>query len=151
VGPVEAAAATIATVLADHPEVASRRLDATRWSVVLPGQVRLAIPVGISVAQHTTTLSSFVLRGPRPPHGRPADLHLRLLRRNAHTRRVHFALDQDDDVVLVSRPATASLTYGELDQTLAEILAVSESAFEALVHLAYPGVFTPLAPPRPSS
>jgi hypothetical protein len=36
-----------------------------------------------------------------------------------------------------------------LEQTLAEILSVGESAFEALVHLAYPGVFTPLSRLRP--
>jgi hypothetical protein len=29
---------------------------------------------------------------------------------------------------------------------LAEILTLSESAFESLVHLAYPGVFPPLRP-----
>jgi hypothetical protein len=151
VGRLEAAAAIIEAVLRDHPEITARRLEPTRFALVLPGQVRLAIPVAVHVAEHTTTLTSFVLRGPPPPHGRPADLHLRLLRRNAHTRRLHFALDRDDDVILVSRHPTASLSYAELDQTLAEILTVSESAFEALVHLAYPGVFTPLAQLRPPS
>jgi len=149
VGAVEAAAAIVEKVLADHPEVAARRLDARHWMVHLAGQVRLAIPVAVAVAPHTTTLTSFFLRGPRPPYGRPAELHARLLRRNAATRRVHFALDRDDDVLLVSRHPTAGLSYEELDQTLAEILTVSESAFEALVHLAYPGVFTPLSQLRP--
>jgi len=148
---LEPAVATIEKVLADHPEVASRRLDASHWSLVLPGTVRLAIPVGIAVAPRTTTLTSFLLRGPRPPHGRPADLHRLLLRRNLSTRRLHFALDPDDDVVLVARLATASLAHAELEETLAEILTVSESAFESLVHLAYPGVFRPLSSLPPPS
>ncbi len=84
------------------------------------------------------------MRAPRPPHGRPAELHRLLLRRNASTRRLHFALDQDDDVILIARLPTAALSAVELEQTLAEILTVSESAFEPLVHLAYPGVFRPL-------
>jgi len=149
VGPAEAAAAIVEAVLADHPEVASRRLDATRWSLVLSGQVRLAIPVFVQVGAHTTTLSSFLLRGPRPPFGRPDELHRLLLRRNRTTRRLHFALDGDDDVILVAHLPSAGLSAAELEQTLAEILSVGESAFEALVHLAYPGVFRPLSELRP--
>ena len=154
---LEPAVATIEAVLADHPEVASRRLDAGRWSLVLPGAIRLAIPVAIELRPATTTFTSFLLRGPRPPpvtgglprppSGRPAELHRLLLRRNLATRRVHFALDADDDVVLVARLPTAALSAAEVEQILAEILSVSESAFEALVHLAYPGVFRPLTPP----
>lgn len=146
---LESAVATIERVLADHPDVTSRRLDASRWSLVLPGEIRLAIPVAITAAPVTTTLTSFLLRGPRPPYGHPEELHRLLLRRNLTTRRLHFALDEDDDVVLVSRIATAGLTVAELEQTLAEILSVSESAFESLVHLAYPGVFKPLSQLRP--
>ena len=140
----EPALATIEAVLADHPEVTTRRLDRHRWALVLPGRIRLAIPVAIEVATTTTTLTSFLLRGPRAPHGRPDQLHRLLLRRNLGTRRLHFALDGDDDVLLVARLPTAALSATELEQTLAEILSVSESAFEALVHLAYPGVFRPL-------
>ncbi len=147
--PLESAVATIEAVLADHPEVTSRRLDAGRWSLLLHGEVRLSIPVAVTLAPATTTLTSFLLRGPRPPYGRPAELHRLLLRRNLSTRRLHFALDGDDDVVLVARLPTASLSAAELEQTLAEILWVGESAFEALVHLAYPGVFRPLSELRP--
>jgi len=150
VAALEPAVAILEEVLADHPEVTSRRLDATRWALTLRGEVRLAVPVAVQLAPSTTTVTSFLLRGPRPPHGRPAELHRLLLRRNLTTRRLHFALDPDDDVVLVARLPTASLTALEFEQVLAEILSVGESAFESLVHLAYPGVFRPLkdlAPP----
>jgi hypothetical protein len=144
VAALEPAVAILEEVLADHPEVTSRRLDATRWALTLRGEVRLAVPVAVQLAPSTTTVTSFLLRGPRPPHGRPAELHRLLLRRNLGTRRLHFALDPDDDVVLVARLPTASLTALEFEQVLAEILSVGESAFESLVHLAYPGVFRPL-------
>lgn len=137
---LESALGIVEAVLADHPDLPTRRLDARHWKLVLQGEVRFAIPVGIEVGPTTTTLSSFFLRGSRTP----AALHRLLLRKNASTRRVLFALDFDDDVVLVARLATASLTGDELEQTLAEILTVGESAFESLVHLAYPGVFPQL-------
>jgi hypothetical protein len=142
---VEAAADAIEKVLGDHPEVVGRRLAPSSWGLVLRGEVRLNIPVSIRVEARTTTISSFLLRGPRGPYGRPAELHRLLLRRNVSTRRLHFALDGDDDVVLVSRVPTAAVDADELEQILAEILSVGESAFEALVHLAYPGVFVPPA------
>ena len=140
----EAAAATVERVLRDHPDVASRRLDATTFAVVLPGTIRLAIPVTIRVGERTTTFSSFLLRGPRPPWGDPAALHRLLLRKNLATHRLHLALDGDDDVVLVGRLPTAALSDAEVESVLGELLTLSESAFESLVHLAYPGVFPPL-------
>jgi hypothetical protein len=152
----EAAAATVERVLRDHPDVASRRLSATAFALVLPGTVRLAIPVTVDIGEQTTTFSSFLLRGPSPPRGDPPALHRLLLRKNLATRRLHLALDGDDDVVLVGRLPTAALSDAEAEAVLAELLTLGESAFESLVHLAYPGVFPPLrrmsetSPPLPN-
>jgi hypothetical protein len=97
------------------------------------------------VGETTTTVTSFLLRGPRPDRrGDPAALHRVLLRKNLSTRRLHLGLDRDDDVVLTGRLPTAGLSDEEVEAVLAEVLTVSESAFESLVHLAYPGVFPPL-------
>jgi hypothetical protein len=141
----EAAVATVERVLRDHPEIATRRLRGTGWALALPGTVRLAVPVAIEVGARTTTFSSFLLRGPRQDRsGDPAALHRLLLRKNLATHRLHLALDGDDDVVLIGRLPTAALSDEEVEAVLAEVLTVSDSAFEALVHLGYPGVFPPL-------
>lgn len=141
----EAAVATVERVLRDHPDIATRRLGATRWALALPGSVRLVIPVAIEVGLHTTTVSSFLLRGPNTDRsGDPAALHRVLLRKNLRLRRLALALDGDDDVVLLARLPTAQLTADEVEATLAELLTVGDEAFEGLVHLAYPGVFPPL-------
>jgi len=147
----QAAVATVERVLRDHPDVASRRLGDGAWAVVLPGTIRFSIPVTVEVGVRTTTISSFLLRGPRQDRsGDPAALHRILLRKNLATHRVHLALDRDDDVVLVARLPTAGLAAEEVEAVLAEVLTVGESAFEALVHLGYPGVFPPLRrPPQP--
>ena len=143
--PREAAVATVERVLRDHPDIASRRLGATAWTLVLPGSVRLAIPVAIDVGARTTTVTSFLLRGPRTDRsGDPAALHRVLLRKNLRLHRLRFALDEDDDVVLVGRLPTVSLSAEEVEATLAEVLTVGDEAFEGLVHHGYPGVFPPL-------
>ncbi|HXA29520.1 MAG TPA: YbjN domain-containing protein [Candidatus Angelobacter sp.] len=147
--PREAAVATVERVLRDHPEIATRRLGGTAWALAIPGTVRLSVPVGVEVGESSTTFTSFLLRGPRTDRsGDPAALHRLLLRKNQTTHRLHFALDRDDDVVLTGRLPTAGISGAEVEAVLAETLTVSESAFESLVHLGYPGVFPPLPPTR---
>jgi hypothetical protein len=144
----QAAVATVERVLRDHPEIATRRLGEAGWALAIPGTIRLSVPLAVDVGARTTTVTSFLLRGPRPEKGGdPAALHRVLLRKNLATHRLHLALDRDDDVVLVGRLPTAGLTEEEVEAVLAEVLTVSESAFEALVHLGYPGVFPPLRTP----
>ena len=123
-----------------------RRLCATVliFEVVVIG---LAIPVAIDVGPRTTTLSSFLLRGPLADRsGDPAALHRLLLRKNARLHRLTLALDHEDDVILLARLPTAGLSEEEVEATLAELLTVGDEAFEGLVHLAYPGVFALLRP-----
>jgi len=140
--PLAQAIAAVEAVLAEHPEVGARRLSDTLWLLVLSGEIRPAIPVTVRLGERTALVTSFLLRG---PHGDCAALHRVLLRKNAATTRVRFALDGDDDVILVARLSTAALTAEELEAVLGEIMVVSESSFEPLVHLGYPGVFPPLA------
>jgi hypothetical protein len=140
-----AAEQAVTAVLAAHPDLPSHRLDEDRWLLVLEGEVRLRIPVLVELGRRTCTLSSFVLRGPRREAGQ---LHEVLLHKNLATSRARFALDGDGDVVLVARLSLASTTAEELDDVLGEIHSLGESAFEALVHIGYPGVFPPL-PRRP--
>jgi hypothetical protein len=94
------------------------------------------------------TLTSFLLRGPRDPAAAAA-LHRVLLRKNTALLRTRLCLDEDDDVLLVARLPLRGLVADDLDEALGELLTVSESSFESLVHLAYPGVFQPLRTPVP--
>jgi hypothetical protein len=135
------ARAAVEAVLAEHDEASPRRLDEDHWMLSLPGEVRLRIPVAIELSPRGCVISSFLLRGPRRGAG---DLHRVLLRKNAHTARVRFALDSDDDVVLVARLSLAGTTPAELETVLGELYALADGAFEGLVHLGYPGVFPPL-------
>jgi hypothetical protein len=146
VTPREAALAAVEEVLADHPEVASRRLDEGRWAVILPGEVRQAIPAAVEVGDRSCTVTSFLMRGPRAGAAR---LHEVLLRKNLGANRVRFCLDADGDVVLLARLPLAGTTAEELESVLGEILGIGDQSFEPLVHLGYPGVFPPLRRPAP--
>ncbi|MFN2451377.1 MAG: YbjN domain-containing protein [Candidatus Dormibacteria bacterium] len=143
--PPASAADAIQRLLAAVPELRGRQLSDCDWLMVLPGRVRRDISVHVHLGRDGAWLNSFLLRGPRRAEDAAA-LHRLLLRRNAAMRRVRMALDADDDVVVVGL-VPAPVRAEELDAVLAEILTVTESAFEAFVHLGYPGVFSPLEPP----
>ena len=104
--------------------------------------------MAIELGTRTCTLTSFLLRGPADP-GSAAALHRLLLRKNRALSRTRLCLDDDGDVILVARLPSRSLSVEEIDDALGELLSVSESSFESLVHLAYPGVFQPLRTPVP--
>lgn len=142
--PATSARGVIEAVLAAFPELPSGPLEGGGWGIVLTGEVRHRVPVAVTLAGDSCVLRSFLLRGPRPGPGAAA-LHRVLLRKNAATRWVQHVLDSDDDVVLQARIPVGALTEATLQEALGEILTLGESAFEPLVHLAYPGVFPPLA------
>jgi putative sensory transduction regulator len=118
-----------------------------RWAVILEGRIRHAIPVTVEMGTRTCTLTAFLMRGPRGPAAHA--LHRVLLRKNRDLLYARLCLDADDDVVLVARLPLRALTPEAIDETLGELLTVSESSFESLVHLGYPGVFEPLRTPVP--
>ena len=136
-----AAAAVVEEFLREHPELSSGTVDEWTYQIVLAGEVRHVIPVTIHVGPRSCAVSSFLLRGPR---GGSARLHRLLLRKNLHLARARLCLDADDDVVILARMPLEAVSVAELDQVLGEILIVGETGFEALVHVAYPGVFPPL-------
>ncbi len=135
--------AVVEEVLAGLPEISAQRLGEASWGVVLSGEVRHAIPVSVELGSSACTLRSYLLRGPRPGPATAA-LHTVLLRKNRGTVWVKLCLDADDDVVIVARIPLAALSPVTLGEALGEILVIGETAFEALVHLGYPGVFPPL-------
>src|SRR5260370_39250430 len=68
-----------------------------------------------------------------------------LLRKNLRTFAMKYCLDGDGDVWLMAELPRRGFDGDELDRILGVFYQESESAFEALVHLGYPGVFPPLA------
>ena len=142
--PALSVAAEVIAGLAALDDVEVSELSSGRWLVVLPGSVRWRLPVVVDVGERSWTAAVFILRGPWRGRGDPAGLHRHLLRRNLGLRLCHFSLDGDDDVLLSARLPLVTLTPALLDAVLAELLQVSEAAFEALVHRGYPGIFPPL-------
>ena len=108
----------------------------------MAGRVRQRINVAVTLRPDRISFYFFMVRAPRENH---EALYRALLRKNLRTFAMKYCLDGDGDVWLVAELPRRGFDGEELDRILGVFYQESESAFEALVHLGYPGVFPPLA------
>jgi hypothetical protein len=133
----------------EHAEV--RPLEEEHaWLVTMEGRVRQRVNVAVVLRPDRVSLYFFMVRAPAANH---IDFYRLLLRKNLRTFAMKYCLDADGDVWLMAELPRRGFDADELDRILGVFYQESESAFEALVHLGYPGVFPPLGatPRRPAS
>ena len=128
----------------EHAEV--QPLGDNAWLITLAGHVRQKINIAAVERPDRLSFYFFMVRGPRENH---EELYRVLLRKNLRTFAMKYALDADGDVWLMAELPKAGFDAAEMDRLLGVFYQESESAFEALVHLGYPGVFPPLGPVPP--
>jgi hypothetical protein len=113
-----------------------------RWLITMEGRVRQRVNVAVALRGDRVSFYFFMMRAPRENH---ADFYRLLLRKNMRTFAMKYCLDVDGDVWLMAELPRHGFDAGELDRILGVFYQESESAFEPLVHLGYPGVFPPLS------
>jgi len=129
-------------LLLHHPHVEVSVLQQRSWLLTMTGRVRQRINVAVTLRADRLSFYFFMVRAPRENH---QDFYRALLRKNLRTFAVKYCLDSDGDVWLMAELPRRGFDGEELDRLLGVFYQESESAFEALVHLGYPGVFPPLA------
>jgi hypothetical protein len=131
----------------EHATVAP--LEGDSWLVTMEGHVRQRINVATVLRPDRVSFYFFMVRSPRENH---EAVYRALLRKNLRTFAMKYCLDPDGDIWLMAELPRTGFDGDELDRILGVFYQESESAFEALVHLGYPGVFPPLSatPRRPA-
>ncbi|HEY8739378.1 MAG TPA: YbjN domain-containing protein [Candidatus Dormibacteraeota bacterium] len=133
-------------LLRSQEHVTVQSLDDGAWLVSMEGRIRQRINVATVLRPDRVSFYFFMVRSPRENH---QAFYRAILRKNLRLFAMKYALDADGDVWLVAELPRNGFDAGELDRILGVFYQESESAFEALVHLGYPGVFPPLsATPR---
>ncbi len=128
-------------------------LEENAWLVSMEGRVRQRVNVAVVLRLDRVSFYFFMVRAPRENH---SEFYRLLLRKNMRTFAMKYCLDADGDVWLMAELPRHGFDSDELDRILGVFYQEGESAFEALVHLGYPGVFpalgaTPRSPaPTPS-
>ena len=127
------AAAVLREYLADaeleHEEIA----DGV-FTVTMPGERKLQVPVRLDVGPHALGVHAFVCRRPDEDH---EVVYRFLLQRNARLYGVHYMVDRMGDVHLVGRVPLDAVTADELDRVLGQVLEAADGDFNTLLELGF--------------
>ncbi len=128
--------AAVTTAWVDDPEsdVVWAGDHEGRRGVRMRQTVRDFTTVWFELGDRTLGIEAGVLPEPAFHH---LEVYRQCLRRNIATRRLHFAVDRDGEVVLVGRIPVAEVTPHELELVLGEVWDLVEVAFPLLVRLAF--------------
>ena len=128
-GPAEVIRAAL-----DEAELEYTNPGEGQFFVRLPGTNKLATNCWLVVGKHAVLVEAFVCRKP----DENADEFMRfLLRRNAKTYAVSFALDKAGDVYLVGRMPLHAVTAEELDRVLGSVLQYADESFNPLLEIGF--------------
>jgi hypothetical protein len=105
-----------------------------QFFVKLPGTHKLFTNCWLVVGQHGLLVEAFVCRQPDENH---EDFYAFLLRRNAKTYGVSFALDKAGDVYLVGRLPLSSVTPADVDTLLGAVLQYADETFDLLLEIGF--------------
>jgi hypothetical protein len=105
-----------------------------QFFVKLPGTHKLFTNCWLIVGQHGLLVEAFVCRQPDENH---QEFYAFLLRRNAKTFAVSFAIDKAGDVYLVGRLPLAAVTPEDVDRILGAVLQYSDETFDLLLEIGF--------------
>lgn len=101
-----------------------------KWMTMLSGEWKRTIPVMFHLDEHRLRVTSLFCGKPDEGH---AEVYELLLHRNERPGWVHFALDDEGDVVLVGQVPRSVLDEQVLDEVLGQLLLVSDETFNAVL------------------
>lgn len=104
------------------------------YSITLPGERKLQVPVRLDVGAHALGVHAFVCRRPDEEHER---VYRWLLERNLKMYGVAFALDRLGDIYLDGRLPLSSVTPTELDRLLGAVLTYADESFNTILELGF--------------
>ncbi|WP_210504290.1 type III secretion system chaperone family protein [Nocardioides xinjiangensis] len=118
----------------EHEETTREGVEGATFSLSLPGERKLQVPVRLDVGAHALGVHAFVCRNPDENHAR---VHRWLLERNLRMYAVSFAVDRHGDIYLEARLPLASVDADELDRVLGSVLANADESFNAILELGF--------------
>ena len=101
---------------------------------MLRGERKLTIPVALTIRGDVLHIESFFMRRPQENLDRFYEM---LLRRNARSFTVAFALDGVGDVYLVGQRGAAGLTEDEMDRILGAVMIEADGSFDAAIEIGF--------------
>ena len=111
-------------------------VDERRLMTMLSGEWKRTIPVLLDLDDRTLKLTSLFSGVPDEGH---EQVYRLLLQRNQRSGPVHFALDDEGEVVLTGTLPLAALDERTVDELLGRVLELSDETFNAVLRLGFAG------------
>lgn len=105
-----------------------------RWMTMLAGDHKRTIPLLLDLGDRSLTVTSLLAGVPDEGH---EAVYRILLQRNQRPLPVHFALDDEGDLILVGRVPRAALDERSLDELLGLVLSRSDETFDQVLRAGF--------------
>lgn len=105
-----------------------------RWMTMLSGQWKRTIPLLLDLDERSLRITSLLCGAPDEGH---AEVYRLVLHRNEKLTWVHFALDDEGDVVLTGAVPREVLTAEVLDEVLGQVLLTSDETYNSVLRAGF--------------
>jgi hypothetical protein len=105
-----------------------------RWMTMLSGQWKRTIPLLLDLDERSLRLTSLLCGAPDEGH---AEVYRLVLHRNEKLTWVHFALDDEGDVVLTGAIPREVLSPAVLDEVLGQVLLTADETYNSVLRAGF--------------
>ena len=105
-----------------------------RWMTMLSGEWKRTIPLLLHLDERSLKVTSLLAGVPDEGH---AEVYRVLLHRNQRSGPVHFALDDEGDLILVGTLPLEAVDAPRLDELLGAILTLSDETFNQVLRAGF--------------
>jgi hypothetical protein len=105
-----------------------------RFMTELAGEHKRTIPVLLHIDERSLKVSSLLSGAPDEQHD---TVHRLLLHRNQRPAPVHFAIDDEGDLLLVGRVPHVALDEAVMDELLGLVLAMADDVFDRVLAVGF--------------
>lgn len=126
-------------LIVDTLEASGLEVDAVgedRWMTVLEGEWKRTLPVLLQLDERSLRITALLTGVPDEGH---AAVYGLVLHRNERLTWVHYALDDEGDIVLVGAVPRAILSADVLDEVLGQLLHSADTTFNAVLRTGFAG------------
>lgn len=118
----------------DDAGLAVEEVGEDRWMTLLSGEWKRTIPVLIDLDERSLKVTSLLAGAPDEGH---AEVYRILLHRNQRPLPVHFALDDEGDVILTGSLPLVAADARALDELLGTVLTLADETFNQVLRAGF--------------
>lgn len=107
-----------------------------RWLTMLSGEWKRTIPLLLDLEERALKVTSLLAGVPDEGH---VEVYRILLRRNQRPLPVHFALDDEGDLILTGRVPLVALDERAVDELLGAVLTLCDETFNQVLRTGFAG------------